>query len=730
VEGTVVRALTGLAALVLAVTLASPAATAETCGNCEDDDGNGLVDCHDPACWSDPVACPGSYLDAPVRPIDCSPTLALSELWRSRGYDGLTPVAGDIDGDGLPEVVYRSHSLLYIVDGVTGAEERTAVALPNWQGQLAIADVDRDGTSEVFGLCASVNGSSIVRLEHDFSVTYGFGDLVAPAPPQQMGVSFADFDHDGAPEAFWRGALFDPADGRLLLSVDGAFLPDAWFTVAADVLPDDQCRLCAGLELVGDRTVWAVDVATGQFEVAARYAASPQPAAFAVVDWNGDARLDVVVASLGGDYSGYGDTSGIGVFAWDPRLETTLAGPVRFGAIQSNSVPSIANFDADPDLEMAILAQVFVPSSPNDPGGTRRVVRLLDHDLSRIRDMAWVENSQWCSLTNFDFDSDGVAEIVGRGSETMTVLSSLGRTIASAPCRSGTSREKPIVADVNADGQADIVAGCFNSVVAWTLEGGAPARSVHNQWHYDVVNVDDDLTIPCRMQDKSAPGLPAFVNNSQQQAPLLAGGIAEECRCAAPPIAAGTATRACGSDVVTLRATGPSACVTARRHRWIDAAGQVACGWSTSDECVVAWGTGESYVLDVDCDEDRACSSRAIVPVVTSPGWWPEPSAVDRVPSSEPVRVTRGTGRDGVRVTWEDVAATGYRVYGGRIDALQPSGPRPEPLACGELVPRADLVLPGPGTWLVVVAGCDANESSYGRDSFGRERVRSLAVCP
>jgi hypothetical protein len=290
---------------VLAVTLAAPAC-AEICGNCEDDDGNGLVDCHDPACWSDPVACPGSYLNAPLRTLDCSPTLALSELWRHRGHDVLTPVVGDVDADGTPEVVYQALDTVIVVDGATGDEERAASLPRNFYAQPSLADVDRDGTSEAFGVAWNWPDFSILRFEHDLSVTYERGDPVTSRPPEQMGVSIADFDHDGGPEVFWGGAFFDPSDGRLLLSVDGAFHPVTWFTVAADVLPDDHCGLCAGLELVGDRTVWAVDVATGRFEVAARYAASRQPAAFAVVDWNGDAQLDVVVSSLGLDFSGYG----------------------------------------------------------------------------------------------------------------------------------------------------------------------------------------------------------------------------------------------------------------------------------------------------------------------------------------------------------------------------------------------------------------------------------------
>ena len=45
--------------------------------------------------------------------------------------------------------------------------------------------------------------------------------------------------------------------GALMLPIYGR-------SVAADVLPDDHCGLCAGLELVGGVSVWAVDVATAR----------------------------------------------------------------------------------------------------------------------------------------------------------------------------------------------------------------------------------------------------------------------------------------------------------------------------------------------------------------------------------------------------------------------------------------------------------------------------------
>ncbi|MBL4657500.1 MAG: hypothetical protein JKX73_05825, partial [Flavobacteriales bacterium] len=92
----------------------------EICNNGVDDNGDGLVDCYDPLCDGTPV-CNYYFTGKPV--IDCKiipPVEPLVQLWESSFNleTRSTVTVGDIDGDGVPEVVcYKAgNSDIYILD--------------------------------------------------------------------------------------------------------------------------------------------------------------------------------------------------------------------------------------------------------------------------------------------------------------------------------------------------------------------------------------------------------------------------------------------------------------------------------------------------------------------------------------------------------------------------------------------------------------------------------------
>jgi hypothetical protein len=72
-------------------------------------------------------------------------------------------------------------------------------------------------------------------------------------------------------------------------------------------------------------------------------------------------------------------------------------------------------------------------------------------------------------------------------------------------------------------------------------------------------------------------------------------------------------------------------------------------------------------------------------------------------------------------LSWEDVRAPRYSIYGGDLADLAPAPPLPQQIACDILTNAGDVVVVGAGRWFVVVASCATLESSYGRDSFGVE---------
>lgn len=61
----------------------------------------------------------------------------------------------------------------------------------------------------------------------------------------------------------------------------------------------------------------------------------------------------------------------------------------------------------------------------------------------------------------FDFDLDGVFEVVYRDQSNLFILAGPdGTEKFKQACTSSTRRENPVIADVNADGQTEIVVAC------------------------------------------------------------------------------------------------------------------------------------------------------------------------------------------------------------------------------------------------------------------------------
>jgi hypothetical protein len=107
-----------------------------------------------------------------------------------------------------------------------------------------------------------------------------------------------------------------------------------------------------------------------------------------------------------------------------------------------------------------------------------------------------------------------------------------------------------------------------------------------------------------------------------------------------------------------------------------------------------------------------------------------EPSPMDLRPFAPPLLVSKTAAPDTLSLTWEDVRAPRYHVYGGDLADLAPARPVPQQIACDILANASAVVVPGAGRWFVVVASCATLESSYGRDSFGVERDAAATPCP
>ena len=522
-----------------------------TCFSETDIDGDGLVGCYDPECCDSPDCADNYYNECP---IDCeyTPTLTTFELepeWVSSGADWCaynTPITGDIDGDGIPEIIGKpctgpsqatggAFPNLLIVDGETGLVEAT-ISTPAMRYMMdapAIADVDLDGYPEIFiqasnhGNNLSYNGGTIftgdVRrriLCYSFDgtsyVEKWMSDEMAGFSGLEDGnvISIADFNQDGVAEVYVQNMIFNAVTGALIVSgnedthrgmktFEGtqSVLRASSFPVAVDVLPDAFCANCSGLELVAGGMVYAVNLSNTDPQMTIeRTATGGEDGWTSIADIDLDGDLDAIVTGNVADGS-----AGI-IYAWDLQTNDLL---YDVFTVTTNSgfiaQVNIADFDGDQKLEIGVC--------------TPFNYRVLKPDNNQWNVEWSITTDDWSGQTGssvFDFNNDGASEVVYRTESEILILNgSNGAELSAAPCVSGTRVEYPVVVDVDADGATEILCSCSNELKAFGSGGTPwiPTRKLWNQHQYFNTNINDNLRIPIQQQSHHIVGDSLVLNN-------------------------------------------------------------------------------------------------------------------------------------------------------------------------------------------------------------------------
>ena len=513
------------------------------------------------------MSCPDNITD-PDCFVEPEPGLwTIGELATS--FDGyspyMTPLIGDIDGDGTVEIIVArpvkspNLDLLHSVQLEIFKGDDLKPATP-W-----LLDIDSINFSGV-GVTATarINGVPFIYTYakdgriHAYNpltntkVWVTTGMVMGTAYAEGIAPGLADFDGDGQPELYAGNKIYDAATGDLLWSGSGnsgtQVLTEFNRTVnsaisfAVDVTGDGRPNLIAGnhiYDVIIDRTTPRLN------QSPAIIFADGFDGFTQVADINCDGHLDVIV-------SRHRFVDGISdIDVWDVYHNAKLAStsiPNPNGAYMN--YPLIGDIDKSGKPSIVVVYQQYESAR----GGFMDAFKYVNGNP--VLQKSWAnpypiaESYARTGITLFDFNHDGTSEIVYRDMEYLRIINGSGiHHVTGAPaapynlttiiCSSGTGYEYPVIADVNGDGYAEIVTvggisttNYQSSYVrifgALTGQPWAPARKVWNQYAYNALNVNDNLTIPAH------PANPAYIfpngkqpynNFLQQQTALSKNGV-------------------------------------------------------------------------------------------------------------------------------------------------------------------------------------------------------------
>ncbi len=515
----------------------------EICNNSIDDDGDGLVDCYDNDCYSTDQCI--STVDAFYYGLMSADTCSFKPEKIDGSWDLITewstdigafgnianaPLVGDLDNDGIPEVVLASGwaggldlGELSIFNGQTGTLLRAINFGYSKYVSPLIADINNDGFGEII---FKNSNSSLVCY------SYTSDNILWTSPPNGFNaideqINIADLNGDGVAEIFDRKRIWNAQTGELL-GVNLLITSEQHPILAADVLPDSSCSNCEGLELIVGDHIFSVQVSdTALFNIEQKSdfkIALPRNTSSSVSDINGDGQLEVV--SKSSDY----------FYIWDSQtgeiIDSISTSRLPIGNIRMSflSPPVINDIDNDGEMEYLIGCQ-------NDTNSNIGVLIALESDLSYM----WSESSLLLEASIlpviFDLDGDGLKEIVIRtqyhsssstGHPYLYILSANDGVKKDSIYMEHSTRSAAdnsvVIADVDADGEVEIVVtGKLNpstdmQVCALSSNSGnwVCGRRVWNQINYHPTLVNDNLSIPRVPQNYAL--LPKEYNGNSIQA--------------------------------------------------------------------------------------------------------------------------------------------------------------------------------------------------------------------
>jgi FG-GAP-like repeat len=394
----------------------------------------------------------------------------------------MLPAIIDLTQDGIPDIVFstftgkewQANGILRAISGNDGTEifsvtDRNYHVNPS--GNIAVGDIDLDGQPEI--LVSDETGDHLLAFEHNGAFKWRSPTLTRCGNNAigYGGASIADIDQNGIPEIVIARYVLNN-DGTIRWSGAYGCGENQWGPVS----------IIANLDLSGTMEILAGNTAYRSDGSIFWQNTTLQDGYNAAANFDDDPFPEVVLVTGHTIYL----LEHTGAIKWGPIEHPGggIAGP-----------PTIADVDQDGKPEICVAA------------ASAFAVFETDGNLKWNSPPAFEHEYGVTGSSVFDFEGDGTAEVVYADEDTLSIYRGTdGAILWKTFSPSGTAMEIPIIADVDADGNAEIIKISNNlfietgshgiQVFGDSLNSWVSTRSIWNQHTNHVTNVNDDGTIP------------------------------------------------------------------------------------------------------------------------------------------------------------------------------------------------------------------------------------------
>jgi hypothetical protein len=477
---------------------------------------------------------------------------------------------GKVNQNDIPEIVFSTfrggayfkqgtlHAISVVGGQVVEKWSKADVVQPG--AGLAAADLDGDGVPEIVGCmnpgpsgtsCCDqlAQNTGVIAFRADGSTLWTQTDTTQVHCGYET-PSIADLDGDGQPEIVIGWTILDGKTGAVKKVLDPAANWGVKMTGLADLDGDGKLDITDGQRAY--RADGTVDITDGQRAYRADGTVlwdlrPTNPAAganavtggyHAIGDFDKDGKPEVVIVSSGAPHAmhlvQYDPSSPGGARVIRRGLDlnngTSTKTYCNAASEYGGGPPTVADFDGDgfPDVGAAGAVGYVVFSG----------AKLMDPAVADSAVTLWFKTTHDCSSavtgsSVFDFNGDGQAEVIYSDEYHLWMYDGkTGQNLIPSTCNTtGTLWEYPLVADVDNDGQADIVIAANGYGITCPDDGSKQSgirilgsatgswvrtRRIWNQHTYHITNIGEDGKVPAvEAPNWTQPGLDNYRQNKQ-----------------------------------------------------------------------------------------------------------------------------------------------------------------------------------------------------------------------